>query len=233
MKYQVTDKVRFYSIALNVLLLITTGALFSMWMNKPCPECYDSGITVTHHDTTFIKVAKEIVVYAGTPTPKKILKSVLHSAGKAEGGAMGVAAIPPPLDTSGAYARGYKDATLAIVDWMHDCSDSSVYDTTIVSDDNWRLYLKEVVTGNRIEYRRLSIADYRPVITTTVTVVKKEKWKFYLGGSFTFNQREYNRWGAGPSLALAIPKIGEVDYYFDAKNFSHTIGVRALIRFHK
>jgi hypothetical protein len=223
MAFKITDPVKFFSVGLNIAFVVLVIILLK---HCGCPPCYEAGETVVKIDTIRPLDTIPKVISVGIPTPvksipkkvfrkatfskKEIVDTAFHGVGLAEDDCQGqaVASVPSPCDTI------------------------NIYSDTIYKRDTCTFIVNDTVEG-RILGRSILYANLQPLIRETITHVKKDKWKVYVGGAFTYNGKFLDRWGAGPKAAVTIPKIGAVDYYFDAKNMSHTVGVMALIRFKK
>lgn len=215
-----TSRINFYSIAISVVSVPLMLLFLYLWLTKPCPPCFESGQTVTVHDTIWPpKELKPVVVKVPEPwgiKPKYALKKKLPN--------IPVIGKPDTIKIT--------DCDTTIILPFNPCADVAYYSDTIEAEQV-KAVINDTVVNNRIFGRSVWLANLKPEVRTTTTVVKKEKWKFYVGASFTINQRFMNRWGVGPSALVTIPKVGGISYTFDARNFAHTGSFFVLVRLKK
>jgi hypothetical protein len=238
MAFKITDPVKFFSLGLNIAFVVLVIMLLK---HCGCPPCYEAGETVVTIDTIRPTDTIPKMISLGVPTPvKSIPKKVFKKATVKK--SFTVDSVWQ-IDTDGkafAYVKDFHGVGLAEDDCLgpavasvpSPCDTINIYSDTIYKRDTCTFIVNDTVEG-RILGRSILYANLQPLIRETITHVKKDKWKVYVGGAFTYNGKFLDRWGAGPKAAVAIPKIGAIDYYFDAKNMSHTVGVMALIRFKK
>lgn len=220
MSLVIRDKVRFYSILLNVVLLLTCGFFLNQWLNKPCPSC-DGEIVRIKHDTIYpAPILKPII--AKVPEAYKVIAAFKKPARR-------ISPVSVSADSSGVAGASVTQACEYIAE-PSACDSIRFYlDSSLVVNDH-RLYIKDTVEG-KLTGRSVWYVNMKPEVITTTEKVHAERLKFYLGASVIINQRYLDRWGIGPSALLTIPKIGGISYSFDAKNFAHTGTFYALIRF--
>jgi hypothetical protein len=238
MAFKIKDTVKYGSLCLNVALITLVIMLLK---HCGCPPCYEPGQTVVKIDTIRPLDTIPKVISVGIPTPvKSIPKKVFKKAVRKQ--SLHTDSVWQ-IDTDGkafAYVKDFHGVGLAEDDCQGQavasvpspCDTINIYSDTIYKRDTCTFIVNDTVEG-LILGRSILYANLQPLIRETITHVKKDKWKVYVGGAFTYNGKFLDRWGAGPKAAVTIPKIGAVDYYFDAKNMSHTVGVMALIRFRK
>lgn len=226
MNYEITDRTKFASVLLNVVLM--AALLLHSWWCSNIP-CYEAGETIVVHDTIYPKDTTLKLVSVGVKQPVQSIpkqRVSVHPVHSGRGDSS-IPAAPPTLFShvkeAGGFERGASPSP---------CDTVNIYSDTIRSDD-MKAVINDTLVDNRLAGRSVWMVNLKPEVRTTTTLVKKEKWKVYVGGAVTVNQREMNRWGAGPSAMLTIPKVGGIGYYFDAKNFCHSASFMALIRFKK
>lgn len=226
---KIKDKVRF---SLVLITLIQAGVIYWLW-NRTCPPCYEAGQTVITHDTIWRENKLEPIVVKVPEAFKTVAKKSLQpKATVSKKETVHTTLSPAASAAFSVSADGSGNRTGASAS---PCDSINYYSDTTINPmpDSCIIVVNDTIADNKITGRSIWYVRLDPIITTTITHVKKEKWKVYVGGAFTYNSLHQDRWGAGPSALLAIPKIGGVNYYFDAKNMSHTVGVMALIRFKK
>lgn len=212
---------------LNLILIPACVLLCLLLLHRCGNNCSQSAPVIDRliHDTTYLK-SKPIEIITPVPYPRYI-----HSVADTET----VFALADDSSYS-PYCQGYKDASEALQKLRFTCRDTVYYNDTLTSNDHWRLFLSEAITGNRLISRLPMVQDLRPVITTSVTTqlpAPKERIRFYGGADFILNSNYSNRWGIDLAGMLTIPKGYAFRYAYDLHNNTHTAGVYVLIKARK
>ncbi len=222
MGFKVKDSIKFYSLVLNVA---TITMIVLMLKQCHCPPCMEPGETKIVHDTIWPKAELKPIAVKVPEAYKAVARKDIKPA--------------KAIARTAAFVRSFPDtARNHTVDSNQICYDECdsvrYYSDTIRNHtpDTCEIVINDTVIG-KITGRSVWYVNLKPEIRTTITQVRKEKLKVYVGGAFTLNARFGERWGAGPSALMAIPKVGAINYYYDAKNNAHTAALMALIRFHK
>lgn len=215
------SKVKIGMLATILVLLLGNIFFAYMWLNKPCPPCYEAGQTVVKVDTippadTTLKAVRVHVPEAYKVVSKKRAK------------------IKAALQVAHPDTLYIAECDTTIVLPPSVCDSVLYYSDTIRSEtEQCKAVINDTVMDNRIVGRSVWLINMKPEIRTTITEVRKDKVKFYIGAAVTINARFMERWGAGPQALLTFPKVGGVNYYYDARNNAHTAGFMALIRFRR
>ena len=225
----IKDKVRFTL----VIIALVQAAVILFLLQRKCCDCSSEPVSIKI-DSIRPKDITPKVISNQVPVPVKSIprakfiqkaKPVLkptHAINAQVNSNSFHGLVKPEVDSVGSTAASA----------LNPCDTINIYADTIQKPDTCTFIINDTVEG-RILGRSILYANLQPMIRTTIEKTLKEKWKVYVGGAFTFNAKEFSRWGIGVTGALAIPKLGMVDYTYDIRNNAHTVGVLALIRFKK
>lgn len=196
------------SLAINLLLI----AMLYRSCNKPCAEA-----TVTRHwtDTVYVDESKVTpTITISRPQPRSVKKytaivaaPLTHSAG-ADSLAWGGEASAP----NGA-----------------DCNELVAYLDTLYEPDKYKAEIYELVTGNRIQSRRITFWPLVPQVVEHVekTMPAKERIQLYLGVfagiQASYTQKRVSVFNVGPQLVITEPHGLMLGYGFDARNNGHQL----------
>lgn len=224
------DKIKLGSICLNIILLLALGILGHQYYTFNCQDYLvgDNVIVVPVKDTKPKEVANyrpapkasvpiaNLVAKKHTKLAKQLLPKVsLHN----------VSVLPD----SSALPRGAVALPLGEVCYIEPgpCDTVNIYSDTITKADSHTIVINDTIQGT-ILGRSVLFVNLQPS-----KIAITDKWRVYVGVTGIYNARYFDRWGIGPSAALAIPKVGQIDYAYDVRNNTHTAGFKALIRFKK
>lgn len=218
------DTTKKISVWLNIILLLLLCGIGLGW-DRLCPKCDSFERVTVIHDTVYPS-DKPVVIFEGKPEPVKQKKLTQRKKKQLE-------AILPQISEVVGIDKGKPEEVPIIEDKeAAPCDYLTTYTFDTIIPNQAHITLNQEVVGY-VTWQQIEYANLTPQVTTTITKVPKEKIKCYLGIAGTFNGNEFRRWGIGAQGALAIPKVGAVTYYYDAKNNAHTAGFLALIRFKK
>lgn len=216
-----TDYIKLLSMCLNFVLAVL---LFRCCSVNPCED-----LEVIKVDTVWLTQTAEI-----NEVPKHTAVSVKEKKVKRYLGSKGI-------KDSFVSVHGENGEGANLQSMIRDLDPETTLGTPPPPCDSLRFYDLDTVIGlsniqlrdtvlGLILGRSLKIEIKYPEVTKTV--LKKERWKFYAGAAVTV-PNDLRNWGIGVSGAMAVPKVGQVVYYYDFRNQSHNVSLMPLIRFKK